>query len=79
MPSKRSKEKKARRKEKAKRKKEINSTEYGWKTFLNGSDEEEGLSEKTLFKGSGNGQGLFEIPDWMPPYLRKKQGVVNNL
>ena len=79
MPSQRSKEKKARRKKKAKRKKEINSTEYGWKTFLNGSDEEEGLSEKTLFKGSGNGQGLFEIPDWMPANLRKQQGVVNNL
>lgn len=71
MPSKRSKEKKARRKEKAKRKNQKNSTEHGWKTFLNGSDEEEGLSEKTLFKGDG--QGLFEIPDWMPANLRKKQ------
>ena len=79
MPSQRSKEKKARRKEKAKKKNQKNSTEYGWKTFLNGSDEEEGLSEKTLSKGSGDRKGLFEIPDWMPPYLRKKQGVVNNL
>lgn len=76
MPSQRSKEKKARRKEKAKKKNQKNSTEYGWKTFLNGSDEEEGLSEKTL---SNDRKGLFEIPDWMPPYLRKKQGVVNNL
>ena len=76
MPSQRSKEKKARRKEKAKKKNQKNSTEYGWKTFLNGSDEEEGLSEKTL---SNDRKGLFETPDWMPPYLRKKQGVVNNL
>lgn len=73
MPSQRSKEKKARRKEKAKKKKEKNSTEYDLKTFLNGSDEEEGLFEKTLFKGSGDRKGLFEIPDWMPEDLRKKQ------
>ena len=70
MPSQRSKEKKARRKEKAKKKNQKNSTEYGWKTFLNGSDEEEGLSEKTL---SNDRKGLFEIPDWMPENLRKQQ------
>lgn len=73
MPSQKSKEKKARRNAK-KKQKEKNSTEYDLKTFLNGSIyEEEGLSEKTLFKGSGDRKGLFEIPDWMPPNLRKKQ------
>ncbi len=73
MPSQKSKEKKARRNAK-KKQKEKNSTEYDLKTFLNGSIyEEEGLSEKTLFKGSGDRKGLFEIPDWMPANLRKKQ------